>query len=181
MGPIWHGLDSSMNFANYLSWKKLWMHRKLFLIIHVFLLIQVSVNWAIIGSGNGLSPIQHQAIIWISTELWLIGSSETTFSEILIKIQQFSFKKVYLKMLSAKWHPLCLDRNMLTLHMQITYISNYSEYFFTDHGIYSKWSLKDYDLRIDPSSFKHIYGSVRVMELRLSRYLGLLSTVSKTR
>ena len=28
-----------------------------------------SANKAIIGSGNGLSPIQHQAIIWTNDDL----------------------------------------------------------------------------------------------------------------
>ena len=32
----------------------------------------------------------------------------TNFSEILIKIQNFTFLKMHLKILSAKWQPLCL-------------------------------------------------------------------------
>ena len=42
-----------------------------------------------------------------------IGPWETNFSEILIGIQTFSFKKMHLKMLSAKWRPFCLDLNVL--------------------------------------------------------------------
>ena len=66
------------------------------------------------GSDNGLSPGRRQAIIWTNDGLLLIGPLETNFSEILIKIHTFSFKKIHLKMLSAKWRPFCLDLNVLT-------------------------------------------------------------------
>ena len=59
-----------------------------------------------IGSGNGLSPIRRQAITWTNAHLLPIGPLGTNFNEIQIKIQNFSFKKVHLKM-SAKWRPLC--------------------------------------------------------------------------
>ena len=59
----------------------------------------------IIGSDNGLSPGRCQAIIWTIAGILLIGPSGTNFSEILIGIQTFSFKKMHLKMLYAKWHP----------------------------------------------------------------------------
>ena len=44
----------------------------------------------------------------------LIVHSGANFSEILIGIQTFSFKKMHLKMSSAKWRPLCLGFNVLT-------------------------------------------------------------------
>ena len=56
----------------------------------------------IIGSDNGLSPCRHQAIIWTNTGILLIGPLVTNFSEILIGIQTFSFKKLHLKPSSAK-------------------------------------------------------------------------------
>ena len=37
----------------------------------------------------------------------------TNFSEILIGIQTFSFKKMHIKMASAKWRPFCLGLNVL--------------------------------------------------------------------
>ena len=58
-----------------------------------------------IGPDNGLSPGQHQAIIWTIAGILLIGPLGTNFSEILIGIQAFSFKKMHLKMSSAKWRP----------------------------------------------------------------------------
>ena len=59
----------------------------------------------IIASDNGLSPERRQAIIWTNAGLLLIGPQRTNFSEILIGIQIFSFKKMHLKMSSAKWRP----------------------------------------------------------------------------
>ena len=67
----------------------------------------------IIGSDNGLSPGRRQAIIWTNAGILLIRPLGTNFSEILIRIQTFSFKKMHLKMSSAKWHPFCLGLNVL--------------------------------------------------------------------
>ena len=70
-------------------------------------------NIAIIGSDNGLSPGRRQAIIWTKAGILLIGPLGTNFSEILIEIQTFSFKKMHLKMSSAKWCPFWFGLNML--------------------------------------------------------------------
>ena len=69
----------------------------------------------IIVSDNGLSPARRQAFIWNNAGILLIWPLETNFSEILIGIQTFSFKKMHLKMSSAKWRPFCLGLNVLTL------------------------------------------------------------------
>ena len=68
----------------------------------------------IIASDNGLSPGRRQAIIWTSAGILLIGPLGTNFSEILIEIITFSFKKMRLKVSSAKWRPCCLGLNVLT-------------------------------------------------------------------
>ena len=68
----------------------------------------------IIGSDNGLSPGRRQALIWTNAGILLIGPLGTNFSDILIRIQTFSFKKMLLKMSSAKWRPICLGLNVLT-------------------------------------------------------------------
>ena len=68
----------------------------------------------IIASDNGLSPGRRQAIIWTSAGILLIWTLGTNFSEILIEIHVFSFKKMHLKMSSAKWRPYCLGLNVLT-------------------------------------------------------------------
>ena len=60
-----------------------------------------------IGSDNGLSPILRQAIISTNDGLLSIGPLGSNFSEILIKIPNFSFTKMHLKISSAKWRPFC--------------------------------------------------------------------------
>ena len=67
----------------------------------------------IIDSDNGLSPDRRQAIIWTNAGILLIGPFGTTFSEISIEIITFSFKKMRLKVSSAKWRPFCLGLNVL--------------------------------------------------------------------
>ena len=64
--------------------------------IHVY----VPLKWVIIGSDNGVSPVRRQTIIWTNAGILLIGPLGTNFSEILIGIQTFSFKKLHLKMSS---------------------------------------------------------------------------------
>ena len=68
----------------------------------------------IIGSDNGLSPGRHQAIVYTNAGILLIGPLGTHFSEILIRIHKFSFKKMHLKMSSAKWRPFFLGLNVLS-------------------------------------------------------------------
>ena len=77
-------------------------------------------NLTIIGSDNGLSPWRRQAIIWTIAGILLIGPLWTNFSEILIGIQTFSFKKMHLKMSSAKWRPFCIGLNVFRHEWVIT-------------------------------------------------------------
>ena len=65
------------------------------------------------GSDNGLLPVRHQAIIWTNVGLLSVGPMGTDSSEILIKIKEFSFKKINLKMWSAKWQPCYSCLNVL--------------------------------------------------------------------
>ena len=57
--------------------------------------------------------VRRQAIIWTNAGILVIGPLWTNFSEILIDIHTFSFKKMHLKMSSAKWRPFCLGPNVL--------------------------------------------------------------------
>ena len=71
----------------------------------------------IISWDNGLSPGRRQAIIWTNAGKLLFGPPGTNFSEILIEIHTFSFKKMYLKMSSGKWRPFlsrpqCVKTNL---------------------------------------------------------------------
>ena len=67
----------------------------------------------IIGSDNGLAPGRRQTIIGTNDGILLIEPLGTNFSEILIGIQTFSFKKMRLKVSSAKRRPFCLGLNVL--------------------------------------------------------------------
>ena len=70
----------------------------------------------IIGSDNGLSPGRRQAIIRTNDGILLIGPLEINFNEILIEFNTFSFKKMHLKMSSAKWRLFRLGLNVLKGH-----------------------------------------------------------------
>ena len=74
-----------------------------------------------IGSDNGLSPERRQAIIWTNAGFFLIGPLETNFSEILIEIHSFSFKKMHLKMSSAKGRLFSLGLNELNVNWSGVY------------------------------------------------------------
>ena len=78
----------------------------------------------IIGSDNGLSPGWCQADIWTNAGILLIGHSWTNFSEILIKIHTFSFRKMHFIMSFEKWQQFCLCLNVLIL-MEMVYFVNH--------------------------------------------------------
>ena len=71
------------------------------------------VQSGIMGSDNGLFLVQCQAIIWTNPGLLLIGPLARNFSEIWIKIRQFAYKRMHLKMSSTKWRTFCLCLNIL--------------------------------------------------------------------
>ena len=99
-----------------------------------------------IGSDNGLSPSRRQAVIWTKAGILLIRTLGTNFSEILSEIHAFSFKKMHLKMSSAKWRPFCLGLNVLKFTPRILFgviaanvnrsqIISFQEYFSDVHSI----------------------------------------------
>ena len=90
----------------------------------------------IIGSDNGLSPGRRQAIIWTNAGILLIGPLGINFSEILIEILTFSFKKMCLKVPSAKWQPFCLGLNGLTAFLRQQTCSPCSPYKPCNHNLY---------------------------------------------
>ena len=93
----------------------------------------------IIGSDNGLSPGRRQAIILSNAGMLLIGPSGTKFSKILIEIHIFSFKKMHLKMSSAKWRSFGLGLNVfISLTMFHHEWSMWSMTFYLQHGYTSQ-------------------------------------------
>ena len=102
-----------------------------------------------IGSDNGLSPGWHQAIIWTSARILLIQALGTNFNEILSKSHTFSFKKMHLKMSSAKWQQFCLGLNVLMLLFWVLLMSMILHHFKDSiavtmhkyHGISDHWQF----------------------------------------
>ena len=97
----------------------------------------------IINTDNGLSPGRRQTNIWTNTEKLLIRTPGTNFSEILSEIHIFSFKKMHLKMSSARWRPFCLRLNVLkkeqiTLYAHILKRDTWWHLCFCDgvHGMF---------------------------------------------
>ena len=74
-------------------------------------------NFTIKGSDNGLSPGRCQAIIWTNAGTLLIRTLGTDSNEILSEIHAFLFKKMRMKMASAKWRPFRLRINVLEVHI----------------------------------------------------------------
>ena len=82
-----------------------------------------------IGSYNGLSPNRRQAIIWTNAGILLIEPLGTNFNEIFIQILTFSFKKMRLKVSSAKRRPFCLGLNVL-MHWSYCSLERSHRYVF---------------------------------------------------
>ena len=90
----------------------------------------------VIASDNDLSPDRRQAIIWTNAGILQIGLLRTNFSEILMEIQTFSFRKMHLKRSSAKWRPSCLGLNVLSDSIFPAFHQNLS---WTNTGPQSWW------------------------------------------
>ena len=77
----------------------------------------ILTHWGLVTHIICISKLgRHWFRLWLGTNndgLLLIGPLGTHFNAILIKIQ-FSLTKMLLKILSAKWWPICLDLNDLT-------------------------------------------------------------------
>ena len=65
------------------------------------------MNRVRIGSDNGLSPSQCQAIIWTNAGLLSIGPKGSNFSEISIKKKTFHSQKRIWKYHLGYWQPFC--------------------------------------------------------------------------
>ena len=77
----------------------------------------------IIGSDSGLAPGRRQAIIWTNAEILLMGLLQTNFSEILIEIYTFSFKKCIWKCrLENGGHFVSVSLYQLISHAKCTYV-----------------------------------------------------------
>ena len=69
------------------------------------ILIRTIIDW-----DNGLAPGR---LIWTNAEILLIRTLGMNLSETLRETPTFWFKKMHLKMSSAKWRQFCLSLNVL--------------------------------------------------------------------
>ena len=81
-------------------------------------------HWSTISSWFRSWRVSCPAPSHYLNQCWniLIGPLGTDVSEILIGTPTFSFKKMLLKMSSAKCHPLCIGLNVLTHYNFLRYI-----------------------------------------------------------
>ena len=121
--------DTSLRFSDTKQWQLLWILKSLLKCVTFWQYYTWLAHWGrvthicvgnltIIGPDNGLSPGRRQAIIWTNAGILVIEPQGTNFREILIGIHTLSFKKIHLKMSSAKWRPFCLGLNVLT-HLRL--------------------------------------------------------------
>ena len=120
----------------------------------------------IIGSDNGLSPGRRQAIIWINAGILLIGPLGTNFGAILITIQTFSFRRMHLKMSSAKWRLFFLGLNALKKKpaartprttrlyrlgsLKTRIVSGFPDMVFTNHVYFTRCEAATWRINDDP-------------------------------
>ena len=105
------------------------LHWLMFIGTYMYQWTQLSLVQIMACHLFGTMPLSELAGILLSGELL------TNFNEIWIKIQQFSLKKMHLKMQSAQWRPFCLILNLLTLVAKICLThffcqSNQSKFIF---------------------------------------------------
>ena len=92
----------------------------------------------IIGPDNGLSPGRRQAIIWTNDGILLIEPLGTNFGEVSIEILLFSFKKMRLKVSSAKWRLFPLGLKVLKIGLQ-NIISSHGCHLDDNHTFLTEW------------------------------------------
>ena len=119
----WHDMITFHALTHTYTWIAIFI----FLLTHWGRVTHICVgNLYIIGWDNGLSPGRRQAITWTNVGILLIGPLGTNFSEMLIKIHTFSFKKIHLKMSSGKWRPFCLGLNVLMIDIHPLLVKLYA-------------------------------------------------------
>ena len=119
-----------------------------------------------IGSDNGLSLGQCQAIIWISAGMLLIWPLGTNFSEISIKINVSLFKKIILKMLSPKCGPFSLSLNVLTVTKKHNKSQQTINGIITVPSQWARWHLKSPASRLFAQPFVQVQIKENIKALR---------------
>ena len=110
----WNTLQCCVSWVVLSQWRSVPKGQRNLILTHWGRVTHICVSkLSSIVSDNGLSPGRRQAIIWTNAGLLLIGPLGINFSEILIEIHTFSFKKLHFKISSGKCRPFCLGLNVL--------------------------------------------------------------------
>ena len=117
----------------------------------------------------------YQAITWTNAAILSIIPQGTYFSEILFEIRKFSFKKTYLKMLSAKWYLLCLGLNML-MNLCNSLLIHSAQDCFTGNGaiMFIDWIIQ----KIDSEAIPDEYDYRKISNIRRNKSLNIIFLVS---
>ena len=131
--------------------------------------IKLSNHWFRLWLATWPVPSHYLNQCWNSVN-WTRG---TNFNKILMKIQQFSFKKMRLKMSSGKWCPFCLGLsvlNALPMAMYSAYVAlmnlvrlprrKIDSWCSTDSQIIDKLGLYSFQWRQKSPASPFIYSSV---------------------
>ena len=105
--------------------------RLVYLLTHWGQVTHIWVNeFTIIHSDYGLLPGRPQAIIWTNAWILLIRTLGTHCSEIVIRNETFAFKKMHLKISSAKWRSFCLSLNVLSIIKKLYTLNNIGSWWW---------------------------------------------------
>ena len=104
----------------------------------------MSVILAHFVSGNDLLPIWCQVITWTSAILISIRTWRPNFNLILIKFWTFSFKKMHLKLSSAKWLPFFSNSVLRIMKNNNSYCQVACQAAFVIKGGWEYWYLSAY-------------------------------------
>ena len=104
----------------------------------------MSVILAHFVSGNDLLPIWCQVITWTSAILISIRTWRPNFNLILIKFWTFSFKKIHLKLSSAKWLPFFSNSVLRIMKNNNSYCQVACQAAFVIKGGWEYWYLSAY-------------------------------------
>ena len=101
--------------------------------VHIVCLTYPPLVPHICASDNGLSPVRCQAITWTNAGLLSIGLMWTDFNEIWIWILSFSFKKMHLKLSSARMAAILSRGRCVKIIITSQHLTGVSELINTGH------------------------------------------------
>ena len=113
-----------------------------------------------------MSPGRCRAVTWTNVWILLVGPLGTNFSEMLIEIHTFSFKKIHLKMSSGKCRPFCLVLNVL---IQLTK-GEWAQLWKSFRLIYLAWFFYQFNTKYFQAILNcGTFGSWKTLQLHISQ------------